>query len=252
MKALLIDDEIKSLNALQLMLQHYCPQVTILALCDTTDDALEKVKTMQPDLLFLDISMPKKNGFELLEAVGKVDLEVIFVTAHDTYMLKAFKFSAVDYLLKPVLEDELINAVNRAIERIQQKNKTPGIETFLHNLKIFRHPEEAKLRIATQQGFEVVSLQDIVFCEAESSYTVFHLLDKKQIVSSKTIKEYEYLLLDSFFVRVHKSHLINMKHVKKYHRGEGGTVIMTGELEIKVAKRKKDLLLQKINEYFKY
>jgi two-component system LytT family response regulator len=252
MKAIIVDDETKSLNALSLMLKQYCQRVEVVATCCSADDARKKISALQPDLLFLDISMPGENGFELLQGLGKSYPEVIFITAHDDYMLRAFKFSAVDYLLKPVHEDELADAVNRAIDRIEKKYIPKGLETFLHNLRTSLPAGEAKLRIPMQQGFEVVSLHDIIFCEALSSYTKFHRVDKKQIVSSKTIKEYEYLLSDSSFVRVHKSYLINMKHLKKYHRGEGGSVLMTGDFEIQVAKRKKDLLQQKINEYFKF
>ena len=252
MKAILVDDEIKSMNALNLMLKVYCPHVNVVTMCTSADDALDKIEHLHPDLLFLDISMPGKNGFELLQALGKTDAEVIFVTAHDQYMLRAFKFSAVDYLLKPVHEDELVSAVHRATDRVENRQMPRALETILHNLRTALPPGEAKLRIPIQQGFEVLLLDDIVFCEAQSSYTKFHLADRKQIVSSKTIKEYEQVLSDSFFVRVHKSYLINMKHVRKYHRGEGGTILMTGDVEIDVAKRKKEYLLRRINEYFKF
>jgi two-component system LytT family response regulator len=164
-------------------------------------------------------------------------------------MLQAFKFSAVDYLLKPVDEKELVDAVNRAFARIGQKKRTEGLNVLVHNLRPQLQSHEMKLCIPSQYGFEVILLQDVIYCEAESSYTRFHLPNKKMVITSKTIKEYEYLLADIFFVRVHRSYLINLKHVKEYRRGEEGTITMTNGQEIKVAKRKKDFFLEKMKEY---
>jgi two-component system LytT family response regulator len=166
-------------------------------------------------------------------------------------MLQAFKFSAVDYLLKPIDESELIDAVNRAADRISKKNRMEGMEVLMHNLRPQLPAHEIKLCIPSQYGFEVILLQDVIYCEANSSYTRFYLPNKKQVVTSKTIKEYEYLLADNFFVRVHRSFLINLRHVKEYRRGEEGTITMTNGQEIKVAKRKKELFLMKMKEYSK-
>ena len=251
MTAILVDDEIKSLNAMALLLQKNCPEVTVVAKCSDAITALKEINGLQPDLLFLDISMPGKNGFDLLQELTTAVPEVIFVTAHDDYMLQAFKFSAVDYLLKPVDEKELEDAVNRAFARIDQKKKTEGLKVLVHNLRPQLQAHEMKLCIPSQYGFEVILLQDVIYCEAESSYTRFHLPDKKMVITSKTIKEYEYLLADIFFVRVHRSYLINLKHVKEYRRGDEGTITMTNGQEIKVAKRKKDFFLQKMKEYSK-
>jgi two-component system LytT family response regulator len=251
MTAILVDDEIKSLNAMALLLQKNCPEVTIIAKCNDAITALKEINGLQPDLLFLDISMPGKNGFDLLQELTTAVPEVIFVTAHDDYMLQAFKFSAVDYLLKPVDEKELEDAVNRAFARIDQKKKRDGLNVLVHNLRPQLPAHEMKLCIPSQYGFEVILLQDVIYCEAESSYTRFFLPNKKMVITSKTIKEYEYLLADIFFVRVHRSYLINLKHVKEYRRGEEGTITMTNGQEIKVAKRKKDFFLQKMKEYSK-
>ena len=252
MTAILVDDEIKSLNAMALLLQKNCPEVNVIAKCSDAITALKEINELQPDLLFLDISMPGKNGFDLLQELTTAVPEVIFVTAHDDYMLQAFKFSAVDYLLKPVDEKELEDAVNRAFTRIGQKKKTGGLDVLVHNLRPQLLAHEMKLCIPSQYGFEVILLQDVIYCEAESSYTRFYLPNKKMVITSKTIKEYEYLLADIFFVRVHRSYLINLKHVKEYRRGEEGTITMTNGQEIKVAKRKKDFFLQKMKEYSKY
>jgi two-component system LytT family response regulator len=252
MTTILVDDEIKSLNAMALLLQKNCPEVSVVAKCHDAVTALKEINELQPDLLFLDISMPGKNGLDLLQELTTAVPEVIFVTAHDDYMLQAFKFSAVDYLLKPVDEKELQDAVNRAFTRIDQKKRTEGLNVLVHNLRPQLLSHEMKLCIPSQYGFEVILLQDVIYCEAESSYTRFHLNNKKMVITSKTIKEYEYLLADIFFVRVHRSYLINLKHVKEYRRGEEGTITMTNGQEIKVAKRKKDFFLQKMKEYSKY
>jgi two-component system LytT family response regulator len=252
MTAILIDDEVKSLNALALLLKKYCPHVNIVAACGDAETALDKIEALQPDLLFLDISMPGKNGFGLLQEVGEPAPEVIFVTAHDHYMLQAFKFSAVDYLLKPVDVNDLADAVNRAHDRIGKKKKTDRWETLIHNLQLQLQSNEIRLCIPSQTGFEVIGLQDIIYCEAESSYTKFHLPNKKQVVTSKTIKEYESLLADNFFIRVHRSYLVNLKHVKEYRRGEDGTITMTNGQEIRVAKRKKEFFIQKMKAFSKF
>ncbi len=251
MTAILVDDEIKSLNALSLLLTKNCAQVDVIATCSDAVTALEKINRLRPDLIFLDISMPGKNGIELMQELSSHVPEVIFVTAYDDYMLQAFKFSAVDYLLKPIDETELIEAVDRAHDRISNRKKLEGMEVLRHNLRPQLHAHEIKLCIPSQHGFEVILLQDIIYCEACSSYTKFYLPHKKQVVTSKTIKEYEALLADSFFVRVHRSYLINLRHVKEYRRGEEGTVTMTDGQEIRVAKRKKELFLMKMKEYAK-
>jgi two-component system LytT family response regulator len=251
MTAILVDDEIKSLNALLLLLKKHCAQVDVIATCSDAATALEKINRLQPDLIFLDISMPGKNGIELMQELSANVPEVIFVTAYDDYMLQAFKFSAVDYLLKPVDETDLTEAVDRAQMRINKKKKMEGMEILMYNLRSQLHSHEVKLCIPSQHGFEVILLQDIIYCEACSSYTKFYLSNRKQVVTSKTIKEYESLLADSFFVRVHRSYLINLRHVKEYRRGEEGTITMTDGQEIKVAKRKKELFLMKMKEYSK-
>jgi two-component system, LytTR family, response regulator len=252
MTAILIDDEIKSLNTLKLLLQKNCTQVEVMAICCDAVAAQQKINGLRPDLIFLDISMPGKNGIELMQELDGHIPEVIFVTAHDDYMLQAFKFSAVDYLLKPIDETELTEAVDRAFDRISKKKRMEGLEVLSHNLRPQLPAHEIKLCIPSQHGFEVILLQDVIYCEANSSYTRFCLLNKKQVVTSKTIKEYECLLADNFFVRVHRSYLINLRHVKEYRRGEDGIITMTNGHEIKLAKRKKELFLMKMKEYSKY
>jgi two-component system LytT family response regulator len=203
-------------------------------------------------VVFLDIQMPGKSGIEMISEFKDRDFEVIFVTAHNEYVLQALQYSAADYLLKPVDEDRLIEAVQRAERRLQEGKKEELAETLLYNISKAGQPSEMRLCLPTLKGFIILKLDDIVYCEAERSYTIFHLEDKKTVTVSKPLVEYESMLAGTSFFRVHKSFLINLRHVKEYQRGEGGIVIMSNNAEIEVSRRKKELFLLKIKEVFKY
>lgn len=251
-KTILVDDEIRGLNSLKKMLEHHCPLVNIVAECQDAASAIEKIKSLEPQLIFLDISMPGKNGFDLLNELGDIDFEIIFVTAHNDYTLQAFRYSAIDYLMKPVDEDLLIDAVKRAVKRIGVSKPGSNIDTLLYNLKKVRDPREMKLCITDFKGFQVVRIADIIYCEAESSYTIFYLVNGQQVIASRTIVEYELLLQDCGFCRIHKSFLVNLAHVKEYQRGEGGTVIMTNKNEVEVSRRKREVFIAKMKEHYKF
>ncbi len=188
----------------------------------------------------------------MLAELSEKNFEVIFVTAHNEYMLQALQFSAVDYLMKPVDEDRLIEAVQRVKKRLKQERDSGQAETLLHNINKAGSPLEMRLCLPTLKGFTIVKLEEIVYCEAQRSYTIFRLINNKTIMISKPLFDYERLLADTIFLRVHKSFLINLLHVKEYMRGEGGTVIMSNGMEIEVSRRKKELFLTKVKEYFKY
>jgi two-component system LytT family response regulator len=252
MKAVLVDDEINGIRTLQNMLTRHCPEVAIVATCTSAVTAKQEILTQQPDLVFLDIQMPGKTGLDLLAELSPKNFEVIFVTAYNEYMLQALQFSAVDYLLKPVDEDRLIEAVQRASKRLEAGRKDEHSETLIYNLERRGRPGEMRLCLPTLKGFLVVKLQEIIYCEAERSYTIFHLEDGKHITVSKPLLEYDALLNDTTFLRVHKSFLINLMHVKEYQRGEGGSIIMSNKAEIEVSRRKKDMFLEKIKQTFKY
>ncbi len=251
-KTILVDDEPRGLNSLKKMLEHNCPQVKVMAECQDAASAIEKINLMEPQLLFLDISMPGKNGFDLLNEIEHINFEIIFVTAHNDYTLQAFRYSAVDYLMKPVDEDLLADAVKRAAKRIASETASRNIDTFLYNLNKVQEPHEMKLCIPDLKGFQVVKLSDIVYCEAESSYTIFHLTNGQSFTASRTIVEYELLLQESGFCRIHKSFLVNLIHVKEYHKGEGGMVVLTNKSEVEVSRRKKELFMTRMKEYYKY
>jgi two-component system LytT family response regulator len=252
MTTIVIDDEIKSINAMVLLLEENCPFVDIVAKCSDVGTALEKINLFQPDLLFLDINMPGKNGFELLQQITAAVPEVIFITAYDNYMLQALKISAVDYLLKPVDETALADAVDRAFERISSKKKIEGMEVLINNLRPQVPHNEIKICIPSQYGFEVILLQDIIYCEADNKYMKIYLPNEKQVVTSKTINEFEGLLADNYFMRVHRSHLVNLRQVKEYRRGEEGILTMSNGHKLKIAKRKKELFLAEMRVLSKF
>ena len=252
MKAILVDDEPDGIRTLKKMLELHCPNVEVAATCSNAIAAKHQIKELQPDVVFLDIQMPGKSGLDLLTELPAKNFEIIFVTAHNEYMLQALQYSAADYLLKPVDEDRLIEAVQRVENRLEAGKKEGVTEALLHNLSKAGSPSEMRLCLPTLKGFIVLKLDEIIYCEAERSYTVFHLEKNKTVIVSKPLLDYENLLKDTSFLRIHKSFLINLHHVREYQRGEGGMVIMSDDAEIEVSRRKKDQFLLKIKEAFRY
>ena len=252
MKAILVDDEPDGIRTLQKLLELNCPEVEIAATCSNAATARKKLEEIKPDAVFLDIQMPGKSGIDLLSEMAVKDFEVIFVTAHNEYMLQALQFSAVDYLTKPVDEDRLTEAVHRVEKRLERGRETGQAEALLHNIRNAGSPQEMRLCLPTQKGFTVVKLEEIVYCEAQRSYTIFRLINNKTIIISKPLFDYDRLLTDTVFFRVHKSFLVNLMHVKEYVRGEGGTVVMSNGMEIEVSRRKKEMFLSKVKAFFKY
>ena len=251
-RTILVDDEPRGLNTLKKLLQEYCPEIKVIAECTDADTAKDKIELLEPQLAFLDISLPGKTSFDLLSELDKINFEIIFVTAHNEYALEAFHYSAIDYLMKPIDEDILINAVRRAVKRVSMNSVNNNVSTLLHNLQKAQVPQEMKLCIPSLKGFQVVELKDILYCEASGSYTNFFFLDKHSICTAKTIHDYEDLLEDAGFVRIHKSFLVNLLHVKEYLRGEGGSVILSNGHEVEVARRKKDTFLIRMKEFYKF
>lgn len=251
-KTILVDDEPRGLSALRRLLELCCPEVKIIGECQDSRTAIERIQLLEPELLFLDIAMPDRNGFDLLNELSPARFEIIFVTAHNEYTIQAFKYSAVDYLLKPVEEDLLIQAVRRAAQRITEKASAGQIETFLYNLGRLQTPAEMKLCIPDMKGFRVVGISDIIYCESESSYTIFHLRGGGTITASRSIVEYELLLEHNGFCRIHKSFLVNLRHVREYIRGEGGSVVLSNDRVIEVSRRKKEVFMSRMKDLFKY
>lgn len=251
-KTILIDDEPRGLSSLQKLLQMNCAEVDIIGCCSAAAEATEKIGQLHPELIFLDIAMPETNGIEWLRNLPSIGFEIIFVTAHNNYMTQAFQFSAVDYLLKPVDDELLAQAVKRAGKRIEEKTGSQQIETLIHNIHHRNSPQKIKLCIPSLRGFQVVQINEIIYCEASSNYTNFHFSNRPVICASKPIHEYEEILNDCNFVRIHKSFMVNLEHIKEYIRGEGGSVILSNGHEVEVSRRKKDLLMTRMKEYFKF
>ena len=243
-KTIIIDDEEDGRETLRLDLGKYCPDIELLALCESPEQGLEQIKMLQPDLVFLDVQMPKLSGFDLLERVPEINFEVIFVTSYDKYAIKAIKFSALDYLLKPVDVDDLVSAVGRVK---QKQNKSVHYKSLLANMK-GRSENLSRLAIPSDNEIIMQKLEDIIYCQADSSYSTLHLVNGEKIVVSKTLKDFETILPPTDFCRIHHSSLVNMAHVVKYIRGEGGYVIMTGGQHLDVSRRKKDSFIQLLNK----
>jgi two-component system, LytTR family, response regulator len=241
-KAVLIDDEKNALEMLEWQLQTYCPQVQITALCHTADDGIAAIQKNAPNLIFLDIEMPRKNGFEVILHFPEPPFEVIFTTAYDQFALKAFKYAALDYLLKPIDAEELIAAV----QRYEKKQHHPEFKEQLEILlQQYQQPQLApgKLSFATQEGIVFVKPESIVHCESFRNYTTLFFTDKSKLTNSKTLKEVEDLLQPYGFFRVHQSHLINLQQVSRYVKAEGGYIEMSNGFQVPISRQRKELVL---------
>lgn len=244
-KAIIIDDEEKSRVTLHNLITMYCPTVEVIEKCDSVNAALIAIEKQMPDLVFLDIEMPFHNGFTLLEKIKNPSFAVIFTTAYNHYAIKAIKYSALDYLLKPIDSEELMAAVSRVgSNKIKNQTTEPNYELLLANLKV--KSTHAKIAIPTFDGYQMINANDIVKCTAEDSYTHIVLTNNTKLMVSKLLKDYEDLLADFNFFRVHNSCLINLAHVVKYIKGDGGQVIMVDGSCVEVSRRKKTELLAKL------
>jgi two-component system LytT family response regulator len=238
MKAILIDDEKNALEMLEWMLQKNCPEVEIIAMCDSPLDGLEKIKSLKPDVIFLDIEMPQLNGFDLLDRLGKHESDVIFTTAYNQFAIKAFKVCALDYLLKPIDPEDLKAAVQKAASK-KNKMSAEQLDLLLSYMKPEK-PKSKRIALTASDHLIFVETEKIIYCESDSNYTIFFLTDGQKIIVSKTLKDVEEILEGSDFFRIHASYLINMKHVSKFTRGDGGYVVMSNNQHITVSRKKKD------------
>ena len=243
LRALLVDDEELARKNLEVLLNDYCPQINVLGTASNIMEAEKFIHSNQIDVLFLDIEMPNGSGFELLEKLGtEVDFKIIFITAYHEYALKAFRFSAVDYLLKPIDPDDLVAAVSKA-KGGKDKEASKKIEALLENLK--RDGDALnKIALPSMEGLQFVELNEIMYCESQDNYTRFFLTDGRRIMVSKTIKHFEDMLDSSKFYRVHRSNIINLKYIDKYVKGEGGYVVLKQGPRIPVSRRRKEGFLQ--------
>jgi two-component system, LytTR family, response regulator len=249
--ALIVDDEQRSRTVISELVKKYCPQIIVLAECGSASVAIEKIKEFSPQLVFLDVSMPGQNAFEMLQKLGEIYFEIIFITAHTSYSIQAFRYSAVDYLLKPVQEDLFIKAVQKVQQKLNDKVVNNRLATLLHNFSTEPNPYAKRICIPGIKGFQVVQVNEIMYLEAESCYTNFYLADKRKITSAKTLADYEEIIDDPGFLRVHKSFVVNLNYLKEYIKGDGGYILLTDGKEIEVSRRKKDFFLSKMKQLFK-
>jgi two-component system LytT family response regulator len=241
-KSIIIDDEPKNIRILQGLLEESCPEVRVIGEAVSAESAIPLIREKQPDLVFLDIEMPYGNAFDLLDKIMPVEFEIIFITAFDDYTLKAFKYSALDYLLKPVSIDELKGSIRKAQERIQFKSINQQLQNLLFNIS---KPNASlqKIALPCKDGLIFILLTDIIRFEAKAGYTMVIAEINQKYISSRTIKEYEEILPDDIFFRIHNSHIINLNRIKKYHKGRGGFIEMSDDAMIEVATRRKDEFL---------
>lgn len=244
-RAILIDDELTSLKNLQQKLEEFCKQVTIIAAFNKPEEAIPVIRNSNPDVLFLDIEMPKMNGFRMLEELGDYDADIIFTTAYNHYAIDAMRISAFDYLVKPVAIEELENAVNRLLAK-----KDTHTQERLHVLKESMSQtksQENKIAVPLNDGFEFIVIKNIVRIESSSSYSRLFLLNGESILVTRLLKDFEEVLTPYQFFRVHNSHLINLKYIKKYLRGVGGQVLMDNGDLVDVSRRKKEEFISLIS-----
>jgi two-component system LytT family response regulator len=242
MQVLIIDDEAHIRDSLNKLLDRHCPQVTVSGEADGVDTGLKAIHDLHPDLVMLDIQMADGTGFDLLNALPVIDFKVIFVTAFDQYALQAFKFSAVDYLLKPVNPEALAEAVKRAEQQVQAHHQLQ-MQALKENLKNI-DKQHKKIILKTTENVYLLNLQDLITCESDDNYTRVYTTGGEKILVSKTLKDYEEMLSGCGFYRVHKSYLINLAHIKRFEKQEGGYIILTNDLKIPVASRKRDEMME--------
>jgi len=241
--AILIDDEAHCLDSLGILLKKFCPEVQILQQCNSAKEGLDATRKYKADLVFLDVEMPSMNGFEFLEQFTEIPFSVIFTTAYDKYAIKAIRFSALDYLLKPIDPNELV----AAIHKVEVSNHVPTSEQFRMLINKIQNKEQSLTKIAVPiaEGFELVRADDIITCEADNNYTYLHLKNKRKIIACRTLKEVEEQL-ESFtsFIRVHHSYIVNLNEVTKYVRGDGGYLKMSDDSMVDVSRSRKTALLK--------
>ena len=236
----IVDDEARSRSTIKDMLSLYCPELKVVGEASNVSEAVHLIRSVCPDVVLLDIKMPDGTGFDVLEQLESKDFALVFITAFDEYAIKAFKFNAIDYLLKPIDPDELVQTVERI--KTQKRTLQTDLSMVLNNLKDLKK-ENKKLVLKTAESIFVVNVSDIIRCEASGNYTTFYVHGQHSILVSRTLKDYEELLLDYAFIRIHQSHLVNLDHVLRYDKSDGGTLVMTDDLSVPVATRKREKLL---------
>jgi two-component system LytT family response regulator len=240
-KALIIDDENRTRDLIAKMINSFGLDIEAIPAGENVKSGIKAIEEHQPDIVFLDIQMPDGTGFDLLKAVPNKNFEVIFITAHEEFAIKAIKFSALDYILKPVDPEELKAAVERALEAMNEKRDESQFEALNHNIS---PQQKRRLVLKTQESVHVVDLDQIIRCESDRNYTSFFLTENRKILVSKTLKEFESLLVGHNFIRVQQSHLINLDYVDRYNKGNGGSVVMRDGSEVPLSPAKREIFFK--------
>ena len=243
-KAIIIDDEPYCCEILAAMLESDCPEIEVISICNNGAEGLTAVKRESPDLVFLDVEMPKMNGFEMLEQLPSINFHLIFTTSYDQYALKAIRFSAIDYLLKPIDREELKAAVQKVKDRFQ----IPVPQQLEILLQKFKQPSNPvnKIALPTMEGLQMIPIETIISCESDDNYTTLKLKHGKKLLVTRSLKDIEESLEQHSFIRVHRSYLVNLNEIEKYIKGEGGYLMMSDGATIDVARNKKEVLLKKL------
>ena len=242
----LIDDNKASRESLRFFIDQNYPQLQLVGEASSVVSGIQLIQDLQPSVVFLDVEMPDGTGFDLLKKLRKVDFEVVFITAHNKYAVNAFRMSALDFLLKPIELKELDITIKKIEQRIKENNTLNLIHNILDNFD--RNSENKKIVLKTSQGIHLVELKKIIRCEAANNYTIFHLIDKKTVVVSKTLKEYENILTNYDFIRIHHSHLINVHFMDRFIKDAGGIVIMQNGNELPVSQNRLQGLINFLNK----
>lgn len=243
-KAIIIDDEQHCIDALASDIATYCSNVEVTAKCSSAKEGILTIKKHKPQLIFLDVEMPWMNGFEMLEMFDNIDFCIIFTTAYDKFAAKAFRISAVDYLLKPVDAEDLKTAVYKAEEKILSSAGVVNIRNLLHNIK--QPAQQQKIALPNSDGYEFAQANSILYCSAQGAYTKVVFSDKHSLLISKTLGDIEEILPPEIFIRIHHSTLINLNAVTHYHRADGGYVVMNTNEKLMVSKARKEVLLERL------
>lgn len=250
-RAIIVDDEQHCIIRLSEMLTNYCPrQIELVATCDNADDAIAAIKSLKPDLLFLDVELQETTGMDLLRQFPQIDFEVIFTTAYEKYAIQAFKFNAIDYLLKPIDADELTMAVGKFDKILDQRGLNNKLEVLLQNFYNKTSSQTKKITVPSGNELLFLEVNQITRCEADVNYTTIYLKDKRKIMVAKTLKDFDDLLTEYGFFRIHNSHLININYIHSYQKGKGGYVVLTDGTNLEVSTRRKELFLKTMGNLF--
>lgn len=249
LSALIVDDEKNGRENLAGLIWSHCPNIRIVAEAASVEQAIHAIEEHQPQLIFLDIEMPGGNGFQLLEHFKDFPFEVIFVTAYDNYAIRAIRFSASDYILKPINLNELIAAVEKVSERIRNRSENERIRQLYLNTM---HPANPKIGLPTGERVEFVEVKSIIRCQGESNYTHIYFANRKPLLTAKSLIEFEELLAEYGFVRVHKTHLVNLNQVTSYTKNDGGMLFLTNGDSVTISRRRKDFVLEQLKMRLKY